>query len=379
MATYDAVIAGGGLIGASIALELAEAGMKVGLYDAKEPGREASWASGGMISPAPENAGMIPFMPMSLASVALYPEFIGRVEELTGAKVGYRQCGALDVILGGDAQEELSTYIALQHGVGLRAEALSAEDAREMEPALTEEVQAAIFRPDEASLDARIFTGAVIDAARQKGVQVFPGNAAKAVLKSQGHCHGLQLETGRTEARWTIISAGCYSARIEGAEPYAPVSPTKGQMVGLRCESMEIKRILWLEHKYLVPRSGGKIIAGSTIEQTGFDNHVTAGGVNTILSGVMRMVPGLESARIEETWAGLRPDSPDHLPIIGPTDVEGLLIATGHFRSGVLLAPVTARMIREWLTLQKVSVDWERVSPMRFLEAQGKRAVRAPW
>lgn len=369
MMTYDAVIAGGGVIGASIALELAEEGLKVALYDAREPGREASWASGGMISPAPENPGMIPFVPMSLASVALYPEFIRRVEGLTGKDAGYQQNGAVDVLLEGDVQEEVSTVIALQHGVGLRAEAWTAERARKMEPALTEEVQAAIFRPDEASLDTRAFTDAVLEAARRKGVAIFAGNGAKAVWKDGKRCKGLLLEKGQVEAKWTVIAAGCFSARIEGAAPYAPVTPAKGQMVGLRCESVELKRILWLEHKYLVPRKDGRIIAGSTIERTGFDHDVTAGGVQLILSEVMKMVPGLEKARIEETWAGLRPDSPDHLPIIGPTDVEGLLIATGHFRSGILLAPITARMIREWVSAQKVSTDWERVSPMRFLEA----------
>ena len=369
MNTFDAVIAGGGLIGASIALELADAGLNVALFDAREPGREASWASGGMISPAPENPGMIPFVPMSLASVALYPEFIRRVESLTGMDVGYRKSGALDVILTGNAEEELSTVIALQHGVGLKAKALSAEQARQMEPALTEELQAAIFREDEASLDTRAFTDATLKAAEQKGVKISARNGAKALWKVGNRCRGLILEDGQAEAKWTVIAAGCFSARIEGAAEYAPVSPAKGQMIALRSDSVEIQRILWLEHKYLVPRSDGRIIAGSTVERTGFDHDVTAGGVQLILREVMKMVPGLETARIEETWAGLRPDSPDHLPIIGPTDVEGLLIATGHFRSGVLLAPVTARMIREWVVAQSVSVDWDRVSPMRFLGA----------
>jgi glycine oxidase len=370
MSTYDAVIAGGGVIGGSIALELAEAGMKVGLYDAREPGREASWASAGMISPAPENAGMIPFMPMSLASVAVYPEFIQKVEELTGMDVGYRKEGALDAILDGDAEEELSTIIALQHGVGLRAEAVSAEEARRMEPALTEEIEAAIFRPDEASLDNRVFTDAVLKAAERKGVEIFAGNGAKAIWKEGGRCKGLRLEKGRVEAKWTVIAAGCFSARIEGVEPYAPVFPAKGQMIALRCEAVEIRRILWLEHTYLVPRNNGRIIAGSTIERVGFDHEVTAGGINKILSEAIKLAPALEKARMEETWAGLRPDSPDHLPIIGPTDIEGLLIATGHFRSGILLTPVTARLIRDWVIKGTVSVDWERVSPMRFLEAK---------
>jgi glycine oxidase len=375
MSIYDAVIAGGGLIGASIAFELAEAGMKVALYDAREPAREASWASAGMISPAPEDTGMIPFMPMSLASAALYPELIRKVEEVSGKDVGYLKSGALDILLEGNAREELSTIIALQHGVGLRAEALSAERARQMVPSLTEKMRAAIFRPDDASLDPRILTEAMLEAAQTKGVKVFAGNGAKALKRRDGKCGGLILERGEVDARWTIIAAGCFSARIEGAEPYAPVFPAKGQMVALRCASLEIKRILWTGHKYLVPRKDGRLLAGSTIERTGFDRSVTAGAIQSILSEVIKIVPELEIARIEETWTGLRPDSPDHLPIIGPTDVDGLLIATGHFRSGVLLAPTTARMIREWVTTQRVSVDWERVSPMRFLEANARKVA----
>lgn len=370
MKNLDVVIAGGGLIGASIALELASAGMKVCVFDAQEPGREASWASAGMISPAPEGAWMIPYMPLGLASVSLYPEFIRNVEELTGRDAGYRQDGALDAILTGDVQEELSTIIALQHGVGLQAEALTAAQAREMEPSLTEDVQAAIYRPEEASLDVRAFTAAVLEAARRKGAEIVAGNGAKAVWKEGTRCKGLVMQQGRVEAKWTIVAAGCFSARIEGVAPYAPVFPAKGQMIGLRCESLNIQRVLWSDHTYLVPRNNGWIIAGSTIERTGFDHDVTAGGMKKILSEAIELVPGLEKARIEETWAGLRPDSPDHLPILGPTDVEGLLMATGHFRSGVLLAPITAKLIREWIVSKDVSVDWERFSPMRFIEAE---------
>jgi glycine oxidase len=369
MNRYDAVIAGGGIIGASIALELSSTGLQVALYDAKEPGQEASWASGGMISPAPENLGSIPFVPISLASVAIYPAFIRKVEELSGMDVGYRQDGAIDAFCDGNIEEELSTVIALQHGVGLRAEAVSAEQAREMEPALSERVQAAIFRPDEASLDNRAFTNAVLIAAQRQGVKIFSGNGAKAIWKEGGRCKGLILQNGQVEAKATVIAAGCFSAQIEGVQPYAPVFPAKGQMIALRCESVKIHRVLWKEHTYLVPRNDGRIIAGSTIERTGFDRSVTAGAVKKILSEVLQFAPGLEAAQIKETWAGLRPDSPDHLPILGPTDVEGLLIATGHFRSGILLAPITAQLMQEWITSQRVSVDWDRFSPLRFLEA----------
>jgi glycine oxidase len=149
-------------------------------------------------------------------------------------------------------------------------------------------------------------------------------------------------------------------------------------MVALRAEDLEIGRVLWSEHIYLVPRNDGRILAGATVEYAGFDKRTTAGGIEKILSAAIELAPGLVNARIEETWAGLRPDSPDHLPILGPTDLDGLLIATGHFRSGILLTPITARLIREWITEQKVSLDWDRFSPLRFRSAAADAAQSAP-
>jgi glycine oxidase len=368
MKRYDAVIAGGGLIGASIALELARASLQVALFDAQEPGKEASWASAGIISPAPESPGMIPMVPISRASAALYPDFVQLIQEVSGEPVGYRAKGSLEVVLRGDAQEELSTIIAVHHGVGLKAEALTAEQARELEPALTEEIQAAILRPDEASVDNRALTRATLTAARLQGVDIFAGNGAVGLWQESGRCKGLLLANDRVEAASTIIAAGCFSSRIDGVAPYAPVLPAKGQMIALRSEMIELERVIWAEKVYLVPRNGGRILAGATVEHVGFDRQVTAGGVRQLLNAANELIPAFENARIEETWSGLRPDSPDHLPILGPTDLDGLLIATGHFRSGVLLAPITAKLIREWICSQKVSVDWERFSPLRFLE-----------
>ncbi len=366
MKTYDAVVAGGGVIGAAIALELAGAGLKVSVYDAQQPGREASWASAGMISPAPESAAMATLLPISVASVERYPEFIARVEELSGQQVGYRKEGALDLFLNGEKQKEITQILEQHRSAGMRAEALSGEQACDLEPALTAEIRAAILRPDEASLDNRVFTEATLEAARRRGVEIYPGNGAKALWIEGQVCKGLQLGSGRVAARWTIIAAGCFSARIEDAAAYAPVTPAKGQMMALRCDTVRLQRDLWNDHMYLVPRTDGRIIAGSTIEYEGFDRTVTAAGMKKILDGAISLVPGLEKARIEETWAGLRPDTPDHFPILGPTDRKGLLIATGHFRSGILLTPITAHLIREWVTTEKVSVDWAPFSPMRF-------------
>src|SRR6267154_1870251 len=370
MKRFDAVIAGGGVIGGAIALELARAGLRVAVFDRQQPGQEASWASAGILSPAPENPGMVAMVPLGKASMALYPKFVERVEETSGRSAGFRPKGTLEALFSHDTKAQLSTVIALHHGLGLRAEPLRAEDARELEPALSEEVEAAVLRPEEASVDNRALTAAILEAAQRSGAEIFSENGVKAIWREGNRCAGLVLQNEKVEAKWTIMAAGCFSAAIEGIAQYAPVRPAKGQMVALRADELKIDRVLWSEKIYLVPRNDGRIAAGATVEHAGFDKRVTAGGIEKILAAAIDLAPGLANARIEETWAGLRPDSPDHHPILGPTDVGGLLMATGHFRNGILLTPITARLVREWITEQRVSVDWDRFSPMRFLSAE---------
>jgi glycine oxidase len=375
MKGFDVAIAGGGLIGGAIALELAQAGLQVGVFDRAEPGREASWASAGILSPAPENPGVIPMVPLGKASLALYPEFVANVEEIAGQGVGFRPKGTIEALFSADAVRDLSTVIALHHGLGLKAEPLRPEDARELEPALSPEVEAAALRPDEASVENRLLTQAVLAAAQRRGAEIFAGHSVQGIWREGGRCAGLRLLDENVAAEWTVVAAGAFSSQIEGAESYAPVRPAKGQILALRADGLKKERVLWSDKVYLVPRDDGRIVAGATVEYVGFEKGVTAGGVATILAGAIELAPGLAEARIDETWSGLRPDSPDHLPILGPTDVDGLLMATGHFRSGVLLAPITARLAREWITLQRVSVDWERFSPLRCVrERESKTA-----
>ena len=368
MKTFDVAIAGGGLIGGTIAFELARAGLHVAVFDRQQPGEGSSWAAAGILSPAPENAGMISTVPLGRASLQLYPEFVASVEESSGQSAGYRARGTLEALFSTDAQEKLSTIIALHHGLGLKAEPVSAEDAREMEAALSPDLEAAVFRPDEACVDNRALTKAVLIAAERSGVKLFSGSNVQSIAKNGGRCAGLIVDGKKIESRWTVIAAGCFSAEIEGAAQYAPGRPAKGQMIALRGKDFSIARVLWSDHVYLVPRNDGRILAGATVEYVGFEKNVTAGGVQKILTAALELAPALADAQIEETWAGLRPDSPDHLPIIGPTDLDGLLIATGHFRSGILLAPITAQLIREWITMQNVTVEWARFSPTRFGE-----------
>ncbi len=367
------VIAGAGLIGASIALELARAGLRVGLFDAGEPGREASWAGAGILSPAPESSAMLPMVGLGKASLKMYPGFVAQVEEISGQNVGFRPKGTLETFSSRHAIQELSTVVALHHGLGLKAEPLSPRDARKLEPALREDLEAAVLRPDEASVDNRALTAAVLEAGKRSGVEIFAGRAADSIIcyaHPKPGCIGFMCDGEEIKAKTTVIACGAFSGGINFYKQiHLPVKPAKGQMVALRSDKVALERVVWSEHVYLVPRDDGRILAGATVEYVEFDKTPTAGGIAKLLAAAIETVPGLADARVEEHWAGLRPDSPDHLPIIGPTDVNGLLVATGHFRSGILLAPITARLVREWITLGSVTVDWDRFSPMRFSAA----------
>src|SRR3984893_7510650 len=204
MKKFDAAIAGGGVIGGAIALELARAGLRVAVFDRQQAGQEASWASAGILSPAPENPGMVAMVPLGKASLALYPEFVGWVEEISGKSTGFRPKGTLEALFSHDTKAELSTLIALHHGLGLRAEPLRAEDARELEPALSEEVEAAVLRPDECSVDNRLLTNAVLAAAQHGNVEIFSGKGAKALWGEGDRCRGLILQDEKVEAAWPV-------------------------------------------------------------------------------------------------------------------------------------------------------------------------------
>lgn len=375
MKCYDAIVVGAGLIGSAIAVELARNDLRVALFDSQEPGGEASWASAGILSPAPENPGMISMVAIGKASLAMYPEFVAQVEELSGVATGFRAKGTIEALFSRHAREELNTIVALHRGLGLNAEAISAKEARELEPVLSEEVEAAVLRPEEASVDNRLLAKALIEAARRSRVEIHAGAAVEAIWRERLQCRGVVVRGKKIATKHTVVAAGSFSSQIAGVEEYAPVRPAKGQMVSLRCEAARIERVLWSERIYAVPRNDGRILCGATLEHVGFDKSVTAGGVHANLDAAIELAPILAKARVEEAWAGLRPDTPDHLPILGPTDIEGLLIATGHFRSGVLLTPITAKLIGDLVAGKTPSVDWEKFSPMRFQAAKATAKV----
>jgi glycine oxidase len=383
MRSYDVVVVGAGIIGGAIALRLAQEHLRVALFDQQEPGREASWAAAGMLSPAPDSTADIPLVPFSLASLALYPEFIAEVEELSGRDTGYRREGTIEALFSGDAERKLSTLIALHHGLGLPTEPLPLDEARKLEPALGREARAAALLPYEASVDNRALTEAVLAAALAEGVEIFPDTRIKCLASEGARCTGViaqntaaRHDTGTEEtiaAGNVVLAAGAFCGKIGGFSPQVATRPVRGQMVALRCAGTPLRRVLRSERGYLVPRDDAapqRIVAGSTLEDVDFEKRVTPAGIEHILSAAQELLPALAGAEIVESWCGLRPDTPDHLPILGPAEMDRLTIATGHYRNGILLTPITAKLVREWITERHVSMDWEIFSPLRFASAQ---------
>lgn len=373
MKTHDAVIVGGGIIGGAVALELAHLGVRVAVLDRQELMHEASWAAAGMLSPAPDCPAAIPLVPLGRASLALYPKFAEAVEETSGIGVGFRTGGAIEAIFHGDAGRELSTLVALHHGLGLACEPLPLDEAQKMEPALGREALAAAFLPDECSIEPRRLTAAVLASAASAGADLRPGVEVTSLVFDSQKCVGVKTSQGETIlAGKIVLAAGCWSSQIEGAAPYAPTLPVRGQMAALRHGGAPLRHVLRSEGGYLVPRgteSPQTVVVGSTLENAGYEKRVTSGGIERILAAANQLAPALAQAEIVETWSGLRPGTPDQLPILGPAEMDGLIYATGHYRNGILLAPITAKIVGEWVSQGRTSADWEAFRPLRFARA----------
>ena len=381
MKTWDVVIVGGGVIGASAAFELAGEKLRVALVDRQAPGKEASWAAGGMLSPAPHAPGDIPLVPLGKESLGLYPEFVRAVEEASGKPAGFARSGTLEIFFGPQGEAERDKMTAEHRALGLAAESISLEEARKLEDAFSPAARAAAWLPDECAVEPRLLMNAVLEGARRRGVEIRADSPATALLCEHGRCTGIVAGGEKMSAGHVVVAAGCYSGSLgvaeeiagvvrttaEGFARYAPTRPVRGQIVALKSpEGVHLKRVLRSARGYLVPQHDGRILAGSTVEDAGFQNHATAAGVRKILSGAVDMMPALEGAEIIETWAGLRPGTPDDLPVIGLMDIEGLIAATGHYRNGILLAPVTARLVREWITRGRAADFGGAYSPLRF-------------
>jgi len=349
----DALVVGGGLIGCAVAAELASRGLEVVVVDRGEPGGEASGAAAGMLSPQADADAPSPLFDFALESRELYPEWSRSLREETGIDVGYRKTGLLRCLAGGEpGAGEAFAAAAWQRAKGLRVEKLSrASMPQGIADRLAPGIAAAVSFPDEAVVDPRKLTRAAWLCAERRGAKVLTGVAVRGLRLERGVCRGFETDAGPFVARCVVDAAGAWAAAFDDRLAVAvPVERVRGQIVEVRLAGRPLETVVSSEEVYLVPRPDGTVLIGSTIERVGFRREVTAGAVARLLERAERLLPEIASARFVTAWAGLRPGSPDGWPLLGPSSIEGLFLAAGHFRNGILLAPATARHMSDLLT-----------------------------
>ena len=374
--TKDVIIVGGGVIGCSIALKLARAGLKVAIIERGRIGCEASRAAAGMLSPQTEAPGPGPFLDLCLRSRAMHRGFADLLAELSGIDVEYKDAGTLSIALDGEDEDDMSRWSSWQSSAGLGIEDLTADAISRIEPAVTRLATRAIYIPEDHQVENRRMMDALDVACRRAGVEIIEGDEVTSITVERGKVGGVVCGTRRFDAGTVVIAAGCWSSRL--LEPLGlniTITPARGQMIALGGPPASINRTLHSSKCYLVPRNDGRILVGATVEYVGFRKANTAGGVNSLLASAIEIMPSLQSCEVVATWSGLRPDTSDHLPVIGPSGVDNLLLATGHFRNGILLAPVTAELIAERIIKGR---DREELKPFSFERFEKMSAVSGP-
>jgi glycine oxidase len=348
----DVAVIGGGVIGLAIAWRARARGLGVTVFDGRDPGSGASSVAAGMLAPVTEaEAGERALLALGMESARRWPAFAAELRDVTGVDVGYRACGTLVVARDGDEAEALDREVALRERLGLRTARLLPSEARRREPALAPSVRLALDVPDDHAVDPRLVAAALVLAARQAGAVLHTGAGVRSVECDGERVTGVALEDGSVvQAGQVVVAAGAWSALLEGvpASAQVPVRPVKGQTLRLLDPSGPglLERVLRYEGGYIVPRGDGRYVLGATVEERGFDTAMTAGAAYELLRDASELVPGILELEIEELVAGLRPGTPDNGPILGAAQgVAGLLWATGHFRNGILLTPVTADLI----------------------------------
>ncbi|MDQ3343771.1 MAG: glycine oxidase ThiO [Actinomycetota bacterium] len=370
----DTIIVGGGAIGLAVAWRAAQAGLAVTVVD-PNPGRGATWAAAGMLAPVTEaHYGEDALLQLNLESARRWPAFAAELSEATGSDLGYRECGTVSVARNPDDNAALDELFAFQRRLGLDVQRLSAREARSLEPALSPRVRGGIFVAGDHQVDNRAFVDALRAAAEAAGVTL--RQTWVAALRTRGdrgdRVDGVELADGEVlTASRVVLAAGAHSGQIGGVPATAvpSVRPIKGQLLHLRGPSPLATRNIRGLDVYIVPRADGRVVVGATVEELGFDTRVTAGAVHELLREAWTLLPGLAELELVEATAGLRPGSPDNAPLLGATTVDGLLLATGHHRHGVLLTPVTADGLAGALTGGPDAEAIAAFSPRRFATA----------
>ncbi|MEV0369451.1 glycine oxidase ThiO [Streptomyces sp. NPDC050636] len=389
----DVLVIGGGIIGLVTAWRAAGRGLTAAVVD-PAPGGGAAQVAAGMLAAVTElHYGEQTLLGLNLASAGRYPRFTAELEEASGQRIGYRRCGTLAVALDADDRAHLRELHALQIRSGLDSQWLSGRECRRLEPMLAPGVRGGLRVDGDHQVDPRRLASALLIACERAGVAFHRGRAERLTVSgdvSRGRASGVELADGtRLSAGQTVLAAGSHSGRLAGVpeDVLPPVRPVKGQVLRLHMPdapaggaaflSRTVRAVVRGGPLYLVPRENGELVVGATSEELGWDTTVTAGGVYELLRDAHELVPGITELPLVETCAGLRPTSPDNAPLLGPSALPGLHLATGHFRNGVLLTPVTGDAMAEVLATGNLPEEARPFSPARFSTATAQRPERA--
>lgn len=363
-------------MGSACAWVLARAGATVTVLERSVPGAEASSAAAGILGPHVEAHGPGPMVELMRASGLRHAVWARRLQQATGIDVGYRQCGVLKVSATAPAHRKAAADARWQQGPQHGVAIVSANQVRSLEPALGRTAGGVLYEND-GRIEPPSFFRAVHIAARSAGAVFRTGAYVRQVVTRAGRAAGVALDDGtEIHAATVIVAAGSWTSLIGGTRLAPPaVIPARGQIVELANPAPLVQRLIFGPHCYLVPRDDGRVLVGSTLEFVGYQKDVTAGAVRDLLNAAIALVPALAGATLGRSWSNFRPYTPDELPIIGETDCPGLLLATGHYRTGILLAPITAESIAALAAGKKPPVSLEpfragraRIAPARDAE-----------
>ncbi|WP_329555402.1 glycine oxidase ThiO [Streptomyces sp. NBC_00696] len=377
--TSDVLVVGGGIIGLVSAWRAAQRGFSTAVLD-PEPGGGAAQVAAGMLAAVTElHYGEHTLLALNLASAHRYPDFAAELTDLTGLDLGYRRCGTLAVALDADDRAHLRELHALQQQSGLDSEWLSGRECRRLEPMLAPGVRGGLRVDGDHQVDPRRLAAALVAACERAGV-VFHRTWVERLTVARDRATGVVTRADTTlAADQVVLAAGSLSGRLTGVpdDVLPPVRPVKGQVLRLTVPerhapflSRTVRAVVRGSHVYLVPRENGELVVGATSEELGWDTTVTAGGVYELLRDAHELVPGITELPLTETRAGLRPGSPDNAPLLGPTALPGLLLATGHYRNGVLLTPVTGDALAHALSTGELPDEARPFTPKRFARTE---------
>lgn len=361
----DVAIVGAGIIGCSIARELALRGVDVSVFERDSPGRSATWAAAGMLSPLGEADGEGPFLDLADESLRRFPNFVRAVRQESGLDIEYRTTGKLHVSLG-DADDELSALAAAPVASRFDVTALARDDVLSLEPSVSAAVTSAVLVGRDHCVNNRSLAQALTAAATAAGVTFRKARPVTGVMSRSGAIAGIRLANGEeVHAANVVIAAGAWSGELAGLPRTLPVRPVRGQMFAVHgapapghARGAALERVVQTRSCYIIPREDGRLLVGATVEDVGFDTGPTPRGIAGLMTAATDVIPRIADMPLVETWAGFRPATPDRLPVLGPDpDLSGLFYATGHFRNGILLSPVTAAYIAELIAEGSSSID----------------------